>query len=173
MVDFEMGFGVAQRLRQQRLGPAEDVREVWATLAGALGELAQQAEREQWSPVRSTPHSASLGEGGAEGGGRRSADGLLSSSPAASDQDGGTSHVRQLECHEGRLEAICAVTLEWGRSLVGSDLEGLQLLLMRLSAARQRWRRFASRLDQLVAQLQQEAQAQYGAPLAMRVSRLL
>lgn len=174
-----MFWDLAQRLRQQRLGPAEDVRAVWAALAGALGELAQQAEREQWSPspARGTPPGDNTREraAGAEGGASQDTDGRPGSSAAEPDEDSGVSRAEpdQEGGHGARLEAVCEVAAQWGRSLVGGDLEGLQFLLMRLASAGQRWRRFAGRLDRLAAELQQVAFGVYGARLATRVSRLL
>ena len=153
-------FCALQQQKQRRLGPQEDVREVWASLSAALEEVAQQALLEEWSPER----EAEASDGEDRGRSREQQGGI---------QAGGT-HAGQADSHEARLRAVCEVVAQYGRSLVADDLEGLQYLLMRLQqGARQRWRRFAVPLKGLIAELQGAVQAQYGGRVVLRVSRLL
>ena len=67
-----------------------------------------------------------------------------------------------------RLDAVCEVVCEWGRSLVSSDLESLQFLLTRLKAASLHWQQFAKRLDRLSMALQEAVQQEYRGRIALK-----
>ena len=69
---------------------------------------------------------------------------------------------------ERALDALAAEAANFGEALVPGDLEGAQLLLRRLAAARSRWPRFGGRAAAAAARVQAAAVAALGAPLALR-----
>jgi hypothetical protein len=69
---------------------------------------------------------------------------------------------------ERALDALAAEAAKFGEALVPGDLEGAQLLLRRLAAARARWPRFGGRAAAAAARVQAAAVAALGAPLALR-----
>ncbi len=69
---------------------------------------------------------------------------------------------------ERALDALAAEAAKFGEALVPGDLEGAQLLLRRLAAARARWPRFGGRAAAAAARVQAAALAALDAPLALR-----
>ena len=202
-------LAAAQKLKQRRLGPDEDVRQVWQSLKGVLEELDQQCwseEDSEMSPAdrqqrraahhvqkqfqedgqydgdtsaRSPegragipgPSTASSGpaEGEAGVGAQASSPGssaLQSESPPGRGHAPGTgsSHAPVLV----RLASVCQVVLQWGRSLVSSNLESLQYLLLRLQSAARQHKMFAGQLDSVRAELEADVMQQYGGRISLK-----
>jgi hypothetical protein len=139
-----------QTQKQAVLGFAEDIREVWAPLYGVLNELCQEctvSSRGQHSSSEEISEMSSTDDG------RRSC------------------HNDNTDVSE-RLAAVCEVVLDWGRSLVGTNLEGLQYILARVQAASKKWSPLAVPLQELVTSLQAEVRAKYGGRLHLPESEL-
>ena len=71
-----------------------------------------------------------------------------------------------------RLASVCEVVLQWGRSLVGTNLESLQYLLLRLHAAARDHKMFAGQLKSISAELEADVVRQYGGRISLKPSRL-
>ena len=202
-----------QKLKQSRLGPDEDVRQVWQSLKSVLEDLDQQcwsedeSEAMQPEPEQSVGppdngglHSeAEKGKGapGSESGAEQGASGAA---PHASGSEDGSvgpmdlnaanhSDARQSEqqglgrlqnAEEGRsvpqklepvmvrLGSVCEVVLQWGHSLVGTNLESLQFLLLRLRSAARQHKAFAGQLDSVSEQLEADVAKQYGGRICLQ-----
>ena len=200
---------VAQKLKQSRLGPDEDVRQIWQALKGVLEELDQQCWSEDDSEVfpadgqgrraghdvqsnsqedieRDVDTSARSSEGRA---------GILGPSTAsaglAEGKDRPSAHAPSPEgaalpaeppperVHAPgadstqapvlvRLASVCQVVLQWGRSLVSSNLESLQYLLLRLQSAARQHKMFAGQLDSVRAELEADVMQQYGGRISLK-----
>ena len=201
-----------QKLRQSRLGPDEDVRQIWQLLNSVLEELDQQcwsedesetlaaeghgheaadtrgdytlqntsrpadiaasgmevsddpahsnASEERLTPVAGAYTDASPQEVQTEG------DGVLS----GSGQEGSPGQRRSPVLV--RLGSVCEVVLQWGRSLVGSNLESLHFLLLRLRSAARQHKMFASQLEAVSAVLEADVVQQYGGRISLKTGLL-
>ena len=69
-----------------------------------------------------------------------------------------------------RLGAVCEVVLQWGRSLVASNLESLQFLLLRLRTAARQLKMFAGHLEAVTAALEAEVLQQYGSRITLKTA---
>ena len=67
-----------------------------------------------------------------------------------------------------RLASVCEVVLQWGRSLVGSNLESLQFLLLRLRSAQRQHKMFAGQLEAVRAALEADVVQQYGGRISLK-----
>ena len=69
-----------------------------------------------------------------------------------------------------RLGSVCEVVLQWGRSLVGANLESLQFLLLRLRSAARQHKMFAAQLDAVSAALEADVLKQYGGRISLKTA---
>lgn len=80
------------------------------------------------------------------------------------------------QCSEGaseRLEAVCEVVLNWGKSLIGSDLESIQYILRRIEATSNMWPSLSGALLRLMASLQDEVKARYNGRILLHTHAIL
>ena len=197
-----------QKLKQSRLGPDEDVRQVWHSLKGVLEELDQQCWSEDDSDVSATNRqerqaahdvqsnlqedvqravdaSARSSEGHAGVLGRSTAtleraeskgrsaqasipeDSALQAEPLPEGRHAPGSDSSQAPVLV-RLASVCQVVLQWGRSLISSNLESLQFLLLRLQSAARQHKMFAGQLDSVRAELEAAVTQQYGGRISLK-----
>lgn len=200
-----------QKLRQSRLGPDEDVRQVWQSLKSVLEELDQQCWSEDESEVlaaegreaeaapignphptlQETSRPADITASGMEVSQDPAHTSTLDRGPhsqagASMDASPQRDHPEAEEAppgsgHEGspgqkrapvmeRLASVCEVVLQWGRSLVGVNLESLQFLLLRLRSAARQHKMFAGQLDAVSAALEADVVKQYGGRIFLRTA---
>ena len=197
-----------QKLKQSRLGPDEDVRQVWHSLKGVLEELDQQCWSEDDSEVspanRQERRAAHDVQSNLQEGVRHDVDasarspeghaGILGPSTATLEQAESDGRSAQASIPEGsamqaeplregshapdadssqapvlvRLASVCHVVLQWGRSLVSSNLESLQFLLLRLQSAARQHKMFAGQLDSVRAELEAAVMQQYEGRISLR-----
>ena len=202
-----------QKLKQSRLGPDEDVRQVWQSLKSVLGDLDQQCWSEDESEAMLPEPEQSMGppdnralqseaeeRKGAPGSKSSAEQGASGAAPHASgskdgsvgpmdldaadhfdarqserqglgrlqNADEGRSAPQKLAPVMVRLGSVCEVVLQWGRSLVGTNLESLQFLLLRLRSAARQHKAFAGQLDSLSEQLEADVAKQYGGRICMK-----
>lgn len=69
-----------------------------------------------------------------------------------------------------RLGSVCEVVLQWGRSLVGANLESLRYLLLRLRSAARQHKMFAAQLEAVSAALEAEVIQQYGGRISLKTA---
>ena len=202
-------LAAAQKLKQSRLGPDEDVRQVWQSLRGVLEDLDQQcwseddseispADRQErraahdvqsnlqedvqhdvdTSACSSEGHAGMLGPSTASSGlaeGKERA-GAQASTPESSALQAKPmperGHVPGTDSSQEpvlvRLASVCQVVLQWGRSLVSSNLESLQYLLLRLQSAARQHKTFAGQLDSVRAELEADVMQQYGCRISLK-----
>ena len=202
-----------QKLRQSRLGPDEDVRQVWQSLKAVLEELDQQCWSEDESEltaadrqepemalarddvnVQSIPCPAgTTASGPTSEPGDPACERIVNDGPPsaanvctdASPQVGqpevegmlprpgqGAGHGQKLAPVLVRLGSVCEVVLQWGRSLVGSNLDCLHFLLLRLRAAARQHKMFASQLEAVSAALEAAVVQQYGSRISVKAGPL-
>lgn len=203
-------LGCVQKLRQSRLGPDEDVRQVWQSLKSVLEELDQQCWSEDESEVlvaegheleaalatddpvlESSSCAADVAASGTEESGcpapRSASEDKPHVEAAARTVAPPQGHRAEVEgtspCSgQGgspgqkrapvlvRLGSVCEVVLQWGRSLVGSNLESLQFLLGRLRTAARQHKMFAGQLEAVSASLEADVVRQYGSRITLKTA---
>ena len=205
------GLAAMQKLKQSRLGPDEDVRQVWHSLKGVLEELDQQCWSEDDSEVspadrqeRRAAHDVQLsnlqddvqhdvntsarsseGHAGvlgpstatlerAESRGRSAQASIPEGSALQAEPLPEGGHAPDADSSQApvlvRLASVCQVVLQWGRSLVSSNLESLQFLLLRLQSAARQHKMFAGQLDSVRVELEAAVMQQYGGRISLRLN---
>lgn len=135
-------------MKQKTLGPTEDVREVWAALYSVLDELGQSCS----ASSHDVPEVAGA---------------RIDAKEEADDS------IKEKEESSGRLEAVCEVVLNWGRSLVDTNLESIQFLLRRIEATSNKWSCLSPALARVMASLQADIKAQYSGRMVLHTHEVL
>ena len=66
-----------------------------------------------------------------------------------------------------KVEALCDLIVEWGRSMLGDNLEGVRFVMRQLQGAGQAWPRYHAQTTKCIQHLQEHVVAHYGAKIML------
>ena len=124
-----------------------EVKEIWITFHTAFEALAAAPHPRRWHKRQSVPAAANA---------------TVSCRPQAIEVDVGMQ----------KAEALIELIIEWGKSLLPDNIEGLQFVLRRLQETGKRWKHWYEQSQGAVDELQAIVKLHFSAPIALSEPQL-